>query len=410
MTKQNNSNLRSSYYNTNSSTSSNDEQMIFNCKDWQRGNLTHFSQTCFSEYWESLPELPFEEADKKNASSHRYTIKVVDPYNVKHRMALGKYILEHTGSKDIWGEKWEHHWYWGYLAQLDWQWRSGRLFDSNTKENKLLSNEIISTDSWFGYMNMNFTVAFYQGAAKAGLVPEIILSSENFDATKDPGYQACVEVWYSFWTTSHVAFIQNYSISTNRNDQSSIMTLYKDLWDFHTLIIQTSLPHAKRMEQYMPEYERAFGLGWCHMVELLAAMSWTWLSLEALMKHGAGFLPTTVLFNDDIMHDLEQNAPAEHKAALQIMELNTTTPQQLSTMCAFFQRLTRWETERLRMPETMKILDSNNDDDHSISFMLKTRTLIRVLFKVALPKSMWEITMWNMMFAGMALGFQKIKK
>ena len=133
------------------------------------------------------------------------------------------------------------------------------------------------------------------------------------DVEQDEGFLECVDHWASFWSGPHQEYIKAYSslleeeatsiveakgdVNTNGNNTHErekdklLCRLYDQLWDTHTQIITTSFPHAKRMENLMPRLETKFALGWCYMVELLAAMSWTLLSLDALMEHRVGYLP-----------------------------------------------------------------------------------------------------------------------
>ena len=359
-------------------------RLQFHTKDWQDGGLTFFSQTCFAEYWDDLPQV---------------LSAPVDPYNFTHRMALGKYIIENTGSRDVWSEGYKMHWFWGYLAQLDWQKRSGRLsspdstFDEKRQGQGHTDN--ISPDAWFGYMNANFSVAVYVGAAKAGLVPEIVIGENAFDIEKNAGFQKCVNIWQSFWSGPHKKFIDAISSESFSKDKA-IDILYKDLWESHTGIIKASLPHAKVLEDRMPELEKQFGLGWCRMVELLAAMSWTLLSLDALLEHGAGQLPSCKL--DEIsMKFLKEHRKDEFKTANSMIDLYKARTSDISKMCSFYRRLAAWKVERQRMPNTMKILTSEGRTG------VKICVVLRLIAVVLLPQSIVEFISWLFLIAAIVL-------
>ena len=311
-------------------------------------------------------------------------------------MALGKFIIENTGS--VWGDDFAMHWHCAYLAQLDWQRRSGRLSCSATKLKLEKDDFKISTDSWFGYMNIGFTVALYKGAAKAGLVPDILLSTESgVDVDSDPGFKKCVDIWESSWSEPHKEFLDNLSSGKSSKEQA-IDTLYSELWSTHTLIIKTSLPHAKRLEDLMPELERNFGLGFCHIAELLEAMSWTFLSLEALMEIGGRYLPNLTL-DEDTMISLKENRKNEYMATNQILDFYNARPVQLSIMFGFFRRLARWKIERQRMPKTLKVLTT--DESHITEKMI---VLGRVVAKVVFPQSILEISLWILTIVGLIVG------
>ena len=81
-------------------SSTSDDDKKFDMKSWQDGGLTSFSQTCFAEYWETLPSNLIavdSDANPDGEGTNNDMVIEVDPYNFKHRMALGKYIIEHTG-------------------------------------------------------------------------------------------------------------------------------------------------------------------------------------------------------------------------------------------------------------------------------------------------------------------------
>ncbi len=384
-------------------------------KSWRNGGITSFSDTCFASYWEELPNL---------VENDKAAVTLVDPYNFRHRMTLGKFIIENTGSPLIWGDNFSAHWYWGYLAQLDWQWTSGRLIQDkiqvqqNQSQSQSISynetgtsmstsecrkNEAISINSWFGYMNVNFSVAVYCGAAKAGLVPEIQLltvrqEGQEFDLQKDAGFLECVDQWESFWTHSHKKFMKDClkrggdsSTSTDTCidiDDCMWISLYDDIWRVHTQIIKISVPNAKHLEKFMAETERKFALGWCHMVELLAAMSWTLLSLDSLMEHGVGHLPTLKL-DDKSYNWMKDNRHEEYDTVNNIIQLYDSSPRQIEFMCAFWRRLVYFTHERKQMPTTMKILSNRTS-----SLFQKMLVTIKIVILVSLPHSLAEWILW----------------
>ena len=135
------------------------------------------------------------------------------------------------------------------------------------------------------------------------------------------------------------------------------------------------------MEDLMPPLDRKFGLGWCHMVELLAAMSWTLLSLDALMEIGAGYLPTITLSGQDALDRLKKNNENEYKATLNMINMSDSSPAQIAFQCGFFKRLAYWDSERKRMPVTVKILTTAAGRTRE-----KMYVMFWVLFFVLLPR------------------------
>jgi hypothetical protein len=302
-------------------------------------------------------------------------------------MALGKCMMMKTGSKSVWGDGYEKHWIWAYLGQLDWQWRTGRLAYSGSPNTAEISNNgaaptstKISTESWDGTMNLNFSVAAYQGAVKANLVPSVKLDTSLKNVEEDPGFQICVEVWYQFWIGPHAKYVTTMETKSKEEDDGveALIEVYRALWAAHTDIVHAGVENTKKEEAVLPEIERQFAMGWCHMVELFAAMGYTLLSLEALMMHGAGYLPSRVLVDESTLEELKKNKPDEHQQTQQIIDLHNATPETLDFMCGFYRRLTRWEWERQQMPITLKILNKG-------SALAKIALLLRILTKITLP-------------------------
>jgi hypothetical protein len=343
----------------------------FDLATWQKGGLTSFSQTCFAEYWDDLPRIVEER-------------KTVDPYNFRHRMALGKYLLEHTGDETVWGKSNFRHWNWGYLAQLDWQWRSGRFSNPTQPFQEGDQEDSIHLDSWWGYMNLGFTVGMYQAAAKAGLVPELKFSKSKIYLENDEGFQQCVQHWEGFWNGPHKEYLAE--MSNPELKQTAIDRLYKRMWPVHTLCILSCLPGAKRMENLMTEEDRKAGLGWCQMVELLEAMDWVLLSLEAVMEFGAGYLPTLRLDKESIAW-LKENRREEHTTALSLFQLHEVTPGTLKAIKGFWRRLAYFKSKRDNMPFTLHTLVHGTGIDF-------VSTLVRVLALVLLPHSKTEWGLW----------------
>ena len=77
----------------------------FDLDKWQNGgNDVSFKDSCFYPYWNNLPRL-VEDAPLGE-------VPAIDPYLFSHRMALGKYIIQHTGENWAGGKTHEmgRHW------------------------------------------------------------------------------------------------------------------------------------------------------------------------------------------------------------------------------------------------------------------------------------------------------------
>ena len=363
----------------------------FDVGKWQAGGITSFSQTCFAEYWQDLPPIVSDaDADADNEDDNSIAaVIVVDPYNFRHRMAMEKYLIEHTGGESIWGSmsdvKCSKHPRWGYAAQLDWQYRSGR-FDDPSKSQITKVTDAISKRSWWGKMNLNFCVAAYCGAAEAGLVPAVSLSEES--VSNDDGFQTCVGIWKKYWETGHVAFVAAHSSSKNEEERLTLMVaMYQAIWATHTDIIRSSLQQCKDLEAILPKEDRDIGLGWANMVELLSATNWPLLSLDSLCKFGGGYLPTLRLTGPKTLQWLKEHRRMEYTTVKSLYQLKAASEKSMSMACGFFGRVVRWRFAQNNLPRSLHVLTHGNP-------IQKILALSRVIVLAALPRSRQLELVW----------------
>jgi hypothetical protein len=382
--------------------------------------MTAFEETCFSEYWENLPSLVEENS-------------IVDPYNFIHRMALGKYIIEHIGGPDVWGTGCWKHWFWAYLAQTDWQWRSGRFESPNKTAAEAVAGTLspqndkndtkqqqqqqqhsvkIDTDSWWGYMNLGFVVGVYCGAAKAGQVPPIQLSIPSL-LTEDTTFQAIVDDWCTFFEGPHAEFVSR-KVDLTKHPYD-VYPLYDKVLGVHTTTLAHSLAGAKHLEERQPPDDLKVGLGWSKMVELLAAMGWPLLSLDSIMKNGAGYLPIFRLerpmaaaaaesrVNDSggvpkstfsplsvsspTLEYLKVHRRKEYVTCKALFTLNETPHEKLRPVVQFLQRISKNNETRSELPQ---ILDRVTHG----SPILRSLLLIKLLGLAIIPQTVPESAAW----------------
>ena len=360
----------------------------FNLEEWQAGKISSFSQTCFSEYWDDLPLIQ--------------DIGAVDPYNFFHRMVLKKTLIEDTGGETVWGSSTSgivscsQHPIWGYAAQLDWQRRSGRFQDpsqwQDDSDGSVLLETIansnhtdsgkISKESWWGYMNLQFSVAMYCGAAKAGLVREISMSDESI--LSDAGFLKCVDIWMEFWESYRSIFIPSISKCSNSKEEGDRKDeLYRTLWRAHTGIIKAGVSHGKDLEEILPQHDRDAGLGWCNMVELLAATNWPLLSLDNLCIFGCGHLPVVRLAGPKTVEWLKQNRKLEYTTIQSLYQLKAAPPKAISGACMLFGCVARWSFAVKKLPRTLHVLTHGNP-------IQKMLALSRVVLLAVFPRSLLE--------------------
>jgi hypothetical protein len=143
----------------------------FDVDAWQSGigERDTLQGTCFESYWETLRSSG--------------TTTTFDGFSVLGRMAIYKYLIFELDEPSTWNKIrnfWLFHWLWGYGAQLDWQYRSGRLSVGSDDDGEFNRNgDRISTRSWWGFMNFCFSVCILLGAEKAGLIAQGKVTLDN---------------------------------------------------------------------------------------------------------------------------------------------------------------------------------------------------------------------------------------
>lgn len=358
----------------------------FRLDRWQRGGITSFEETCFSEYWGDLPPLVGRDVS-------------VDPYDFLHRMALGRYLIEHTGGEEVWGAQCRKHWFWAYLAQMDWQWRSGRFLpagvgpapdDGDEGAPPLVPK--IAPDSWWAYMNMGFIVGAYCGAARAGVVPPVELSGNLSD---DPHFKAVVDGWCAFFSGPHAAYLSR-GVDLTEHPRA-VYPLYDELWGTHSATVRNGLDGARPLEAALPSDELKVGLGWCKMVELFDAMGWPHLSLESLMEDGAGYLPTRRLDGESggAMDYLREHRKKEYVTVQSLLALYDTPNETLHSMAKFWKRVSRYHSVRSTLPKTVDRVTHG-------SALTKLVVAFRLVGLAALPQTARECTVLLSMIVAVA--------
>lgn len=381
----------------------------FDLEQWQKGPLRGgFEATCFQDYWSTLPSL----VDETAASV------VVDPYNFHHRMALGKYLMEQLGSTtSCWGDAMSYfgkHWYWAYLAQTDWQHRSGRFQSANAirqeaqrhgddMDSRMTAALVsppygpkIATDSWWGYMNLGFTVGVYCGAAEAGLVPQIKFSKHKKSLERDANFQKCVQHWKEFFQGPHADFVTQVENKKSLGVRA-MAPFYIHLWASHSETVRAGMEGAQKASllSKLSTEDSEFGRGWCRMVELLAAMQWSHLTLDSLMKYGAGNLPCRPL-SPPVLEWLKEHRSWEYESCQNIRKLCEAKDEDLHQMAKFWGRVAGYSWIQSSFPKTLESLSHGNP-------VAKALTLAKVLFFAALPRTGSERAVW-VSIIGMATG------
>jgi hypothetical protein len=303
---------------------------------------------------------------------------------------------------NICGERIENYIFCGAIcSQLDWQYRSGRLRVGGDMKSDA---DAISTNSWWSYMNFCFSICILLGAQRAGAldgVSDIHLDKASQElVNSDDAVQECIASWQRLFEHSYPAYkeaIKNVSIS--RKEFGSIrFQLQQDVWSAHTKVIEhtigqdssnvaTMSPRAAKLLQFLPHPERDFGLGWCRMVEIIAACTFP-TDLVSLVEDGAGFLPLQVVTQqrmDEWEATPNLNGPEARRfnSVVTMHKLLTASSESLHRMSSFWQRVVRTNDISRAMPSTTKQLANGTTRD-------KLQQLTRLFYLYSRPRGMYE--------------------
>jgi hypothetical protein len=364
----------------------------FDIDAWQIGRGTNppggysMEGTPFDEYWNNLPSLKNEER-----------ILHVNGHSFQGRMAVLKFLIFEIDPASLWSdENREWHWLWAYAAQLDWQHRSGRL---HIGEEQLPENsDKLSTTSWWNYMNFLFSVCILLGAQQSGLiqVESIQLDRESDEfVTEDPAVQQCISSWERLFRNAYQTFKENMSSQplSNRDVADSRFEFQRNAWMAHTNVIRYTIgldssnlermtPRLKKLLDHLPEPERKFGLGWCRMVEILAACCFP-TDLVALIEDGAGNLPIEIVtderFEEWSTCKLKGQALKRFESILVTHSLLSTSDTSLHRIVRFWHHVVRTSDISRAMPATIKELSNG-------TLLVKLKQVTRILFLFARPR------------------------
>jgi hypothetical protein len=243
--------------------------------------MDQLAQLEFYPAWSTLPDL-------KDA---------IDPFDFNHRLAAYKLLIEATNQRGIFGEENEYNVFWGYVFQLDWQRRSGRLSLVDTPPGR------IDPNSMWGYGNYSLSIIPLIAAMQVGLMPEMEILppyTESAVAYASGGgsagafripvnFQRVAQAWQAFYR--HMDRI---------TPGSDLEPLRFEQWKAHGYSL-TSIEHAVQTigPRYHARGELDFLVGWIRMVDFLGAAAWR-ADLVYMLKNGVGVLPERIITEQDV--------------------------------------------------------------------------------------------------------------
>lgn len=366
----------------------------FDIDSWQTGQGSNppsnntLKGTPFVEYWNELPSLQHDSSNKTTLS--------VQGHSFKGRMAVLKYLMYDmdNDSVNLWGSNREWHWLWGYASQLDWQHRSGRLNVDGLDSN---DTDTISTRSWWNYMNFCFSVCILLGAQQSGNgIEHIELDKASQElVSNDFCIQQCIASWKHLFETAYQEYKDTMkSMTASSKEFGSVrFKLQQKVWIAHTSVIHYTIagpkvsPRAAELLQKLPQPEQDFGLGWCRMVEIIAACTFP-TDLVSLLQDGAGFLPLQIV-TCEYLDEWEQSTTLHgpearrYNSVVVTHELLTSSAESLHRMASFWQRIVRTNDVSRAMPRTIRELATGTT-------RIKLQQLTRLFYLYVRPREVME--------------------
>jgi hypothetical protein len=220
----------------------------------------------------------------------------IDPFDYRQRMAVYKLLIEATNQNGIFGAENEYNLFWGYLFQLNWQWRSGRLQLAATPPGRIDANSV------WGYGNYALSVIPLIAAMQTGLLPEKEIlgapSESAFDYATGGGksgllhippvFDEAVQRWEALFQ-----LMQRYKPGDD------LEGLRFELWGAHH---RSLLAAEDSLDSIGPRFcsrnELDFLIGWIRMVDFLGSAAWR-TDLPFMLDNGVGMLPERLIRDED---------------------------------------------------------------------------------------------------------------
>jgi hypothetical protein len=264
----------------------------------------------FGEYWDTLPDL----------AERGY----VNPFKYMERMAIYKLMIQKMNQNTAFGLGNQFNPFWGFVSQLDWQWRSGRLASPNEiGKPTTIKPDTISLQSWWSGVNYSLSVVPLIGAIQAGLAPQLeisILKSPPHSkfvyggGIKRPWvipavYHVPVQYWKEFFLATR--------LQKPEQDLEPIRKLY---WKAYIASTTAAISlHTEELE-LLPKNEQLFAMGWTRMMDFLSEAAWR-TDLSFLLENGRGDLPTRLLTQDDIIGAISEMSNEINLTILSVVNL-----------------------------------------------------------------------------------------
>lgn len=237
---------------------------------------------------------PFNQSDLwQQATTLANSLTQINPFMFVERLAVYKLLMDATNrhANGVFGADNAGSVFWGYVFQLDWQMRSGRLTLANTPAGQ------IDPNAPWGYGNYALSVIPLLAAMRCGLLPTLdilpAIGHSDFEygsgSAIPPLFVNAVGEWQRF-----------YGLLRQLRPGDDLEPMRVELWRAHFFSLTAIEPalHEHALK-YSSQNELDFLLGWIRMVDFLGAAAWR-TDLNYMLDNGIGWLPERPLTDADV--------------------------------------------------------------------------------------------------------------
>lgn len=303
----------------------------------------------FGEYWGKLPRL----------SESGY----VNPFKIYDRLAIYRLLMEHMNTSGAFGPGGELNVFWGYVSQLDWQWRSGRLSRPEEMEKDAgQKQEVIAVESWWAGCNYALCVIPLIAAMRIGVAPILEISipktasDDKFARAGGPSrpwvvpkvYELPLELWTDFFRLVR-------SLRPGRDLEPARLAM----WRAHLASISVAEKLFTEEKSQLSQPEQLFAFGWLRMVDFLGLAAWR-TDFSFILEHGRGALPPRVLRADDRLGAVQDMDSDTNITLLNIARLGQQNRFQFAVNRFLWRRAMRTRQARDEAPRLLAATFDNS--------------------------------------------------
>jgi hypothetical protein len=314
----------------------------------------------FHIYWHALPDIE---------ASYQ-----INPFSYAQRMEGYKLLMGYMNDKGVFGADNEHNPFWGFVSQLDWQWRTGRLKSPLDPQASLPHNltprpplqnregekdipdiiqraltDEIAPDSWWGCCNYTLSVIPMIAAMQVGIMPQLeVLLPKTNDLIELKAPDSAHHAMQAGINTApdmplELKFAQGggdaggysvpgplkkaveawrafFKLVKQAKPGTDLEPLRMAIWDAHLITITAATKLYMAELRLLPRREQEFGRGWIRMVDFLGASAWK-TDLVFLVEQGQGNLPPRILQDSDIPGRIADLDAATNHSLVSIFKL-----------------------------------------------------------------------------------------